>query len=347
LKKYQALHLSNIAHEAIKKTPHDLIKRASAFLVLKDSRASFQIEDEYPEQGRAERWGQALGQAGRNSLTKEEILHLQKVVLESTRFVKLGFRQEGGFIGTHDRLTGMPIPDHISARWEDLERLMDGMIAMYQQLINKEISYKENSLQEFSLQEISLDPIILAACIAFGFVFIHPLADGNGRIHRYLIQHILVQSGFVSQGFVLAISAVILERIEEYKCVLEAHSTSRLGCIDWKPTDHGNVEVLNETIDLYRYFDATKQVEFLYDCINQAITQSLPEEIDYLMRYDRMKLAIKEQFDMPEYVISLLIRFLEQGHGKLSKRSMNNEFKALSLDECKQLEELYADIFKK
>ena len=138
LKKYQALHLNNIVRAAIKTTSRDLLKRAAAFLLLKDSRASFEIEREYPEQGRAERWGQALGQAGQLPLTKEELLRLQTVVLESSRFVKLGFREEGGFIGTHDRSTGMPIPDHISARWEDVGRLVDGMIAMYQQLINKD-----------------------------------------------------------------------------------------------------------------------------------------------------------------------------------------------------------------
>jgi hypothetical protein len=31
----------------------------------------------------------------------------------------------------------------------------------------------------------NLDPVVAAACIAFGFVFIHPFMDGNGRIHRY------------------------------------------------------------------------------------------------------------------------------------------------------------------
>ena len=34
--------------------------------------------------------------------------------------------------------------------------------------------------------------VVLAAPeIAFGFVFIHPYADGNDRIHRYLIHRIL------------------------------------------------------------------------------------------------------------------------------------------------------------
>ncbi len=45
------------------------------------------------------------------------------------RFVKLGFRQEGGFIGEHDRDNRMPLPDHISARPEDLASLIDGMVA--------------------------------------------------------------------------------------------------------------------------------------------------------------------------------------------------------------------------
>lgn len=330
LKKYEALHLNNVALESIKKTPHEILNRASAFLLLKDSRASFQIEREHPEQGRAERWGQVLGQAGRHTLTKEEILRLQTVVLESNRFVQLGFREEGGFIGAHDRVTGTPIPDHISARWEDVDQLINGMIAMYQQLMDK-----------------NFDPVILAACIAFGFVFIHPLADGNGRIHRYIIQHILAKSGFVPQSFVSPISTVILERIEEYRQILESYSHPRLECIQWKQTNQGNIEILNETIDLYRYFDATTQAEFLYDCLNQAITQSLPEEIDYLLRYDHMKESIKKQFDMPDHIISLLIRFLEQGNGKLSQRGITKEFKALSPDECTQLETLYAEIFKK
>jgi len=329
LEKQVELHLSVVAHETVQQTRPDLLARASAFLLLKDSRASFQIEQEYPTAGRAERWGQALGQAGRHPLSKEELLRLQTIVLEPNRFIKLGFREEGGFIGTHDRLTSAPIPAHISARWHDIGRLIDGMITMYQQHKNGPI-----------------DPVILAAMVAFGFVFIHPFVDGNGRIHRYLMQHVLAESGFVPQGIVFPLSAVILERIDEYRQVLEAYSHPRLGCIEWRPTNQGNVEVLNETIDLYRYFDATAQAEFLYDCMNQAVKQGFPEEIDYLERYDRLKAAIKEQFGMPDNLMSLLIRFLEQNNGKLSKRAMSSEFKSLSPDEGQRLETLYATIFK-
>jgi Fic family protein len=40
-----------------------------------------------------------------------------------------------------------------------------------------------------------IDAVIAAAMLAFGFVYVHPLEDGNGRIHRYLIHHILTGRG--------------------------------------------------------------------------------------------------------------------------------------------------------
>ena len=42
----------------------DVLQRASSFLLLKDSKASFTIEDENPGSNRAMRWGKAIGQAG-------------------------------------------------------------------------------------------------------------------------------------------------------------------------------------------------------------------------------------------------------------------------------------------
>jgi hypothetical protein len=302
----------------------DVLARAAAFLLLQDSQASFAIEGERPGKNRAERWGQAIGQAGRHSLTIKELMRLQSIVIADTRFVRLGLRKEGGFIGTHDRNHGTPLPDHISARWQDVQRLLQGMIAC------------DTRLREGG----TLDPVIAAATVAFGFVFIHPFTDGNGRIHRYLIHHVLAERDFAPKGIVFPISAVILDRIDEYRQVLEAFSRPRLEHIEWKPTSDGNVEVLNETIDLYRYFDATRQAEFLCDCVMQNIEHSLPQEIRFLERYDRMK-----RFDMPDHQIDLLIRFLGQNKGVLSERASAKEFKAISTAERRDLELLYAKIF--
>ncbi|MDZ4323342.1 MAG: Fic family protein, partial [Alphaproteobacteria bacterium] len=298
------------------------------FLLLKDSRASFAIEGERPGKNRAERWGRAISQAGFYPLTLEELLRLQRIVIEDKRFVPMGLRQEGGFVGAHERLTGTPLPDHISAKWQELPRLMKGLLDAYGRF-----------------QENGFDAVVLAAMIAFGFVFIHPFADGNGRIQRYLIHHVLAEHGFTPKGIVFPVSAVILERIDDYRRVLESYSRPRLEFIEWHSTKKGNIEVTNETINLYRYFDATHFAEFLYECVHQTVEKTLPEEISYLEQYDAMKTAINERFDMPDYLADLLIRFLQQNNGTLSKRAREKEFSELSDKECQTLEALYKEIF--
>lgn len=329
LEAYLASHLDQQVKDKMGILHPDLMGRAAAFMLLKDSRASFEIEGERPSSGRIARWGRALGQAGIHSLTIEELLRLQSIVIENENFIRLGLRQQEGFIGDHDRITGMPLPDHISARREDLPALMKGLLDTYHLLKNQECP-----------------PVLLAAMIAFGFVFIHPFEDGNGRLHRYLIHHVLAELGFCPKGLVFPVSAVILERIEEYKKILERFSRPRLTLINWKPTLTGNVEILNDTANLYRYCDGTAQAEFLYKCVQETVQKTLPEELDYLNRYDRFKIAIENLFDMPNSTIDLLVRFLHQNEGVFSKRARETEFKVLTDQECHDIETLYDQIWK-
>ncbi len=119
--------------------------------------------------------------------------------------------------------------------------------------------------------------MIAAAILAFGFVYIHPFEDGNGRIHRYLIHHVLAARGFNPPGVVFPVSAAILERIDEYRRVLESYSQRLLPLVEWEPTPQFNVRVLNDTGDYYRFFDATPHAEFLYACVQRTIEQDLPQ----------------------------------------------------------------------
>lgn len=328
LDKYISQDLPGLAKENVRSVNPDVLSRASAFLLLKDSKASYAIEGETPPHNRAERWGRIIGKAGQNPLSKEELELLQKEVINDTRFVKLGYRNEGGFIGAHDRITQMPLPDHISARYDDIEVLMDALI--------------ETSRL---LKDSDYPPVLIATTIAFGFVFIHPFEDGNGRLHRYLLHHVLAETGFTPQGIVFPVSSIILERVVEYKTVLKSYSNPRLPLIEWRATEKNNVEVLNQTIDLYRYFDATRQAEFFYECVFETITKVLPEEVRFLQKYDLMKSFINNYIDMPDYITDLLIRFLNQNHGRLSKRALDKEFSALSKEEVEAFEAKYSEIF--
>jgi hypothetical protein len=49
---------------------------------------------------------------------------------------------------------------------------------------------------------------------------------------------------------------------------------------------------------------------------------------------------------MPDQMVALLVRFLEQGKGKLSKRAQRKEFSVLTSEEIAQIEEQYIEIFR-
>lgn len=327
LEKYINENLAEKTNLVIKKIHKDILLRTSAFLLLKDSKASFTIEGESPTQSRTMRWGKAIGQAGSKPLSKDELLRLQQIVIENSRFIKIGYRTEGGFIGEHDRNTGEPIPDHVSAKWQDIQTLMEGLL---------------NTAAK--LEKDNFYPVLTAAIIAFGFVFIHPFEDGNGRIHRYLIHHLLAVMKYTPQGIIFPVSSAILERIEEYKKVLESYSQPLLDFIEWKKTPDNNVEVLNQTIDYYKYFDATLHAEFLYDCVDYTINKIIPDEVSYLQKYDAMKLWLDDYYQMPDKTVALLIRFLEQNNGTLSKRAREKEFEVLKDDEVNEIEKKYKEI---
>lgn len=327
LEKYLSENLADKTNKLINSIHKDILLRTSAFLLLKDSKASFTIEGETPTQSRAVRWGRAIGEAGNKSLSKEELVRLQQIVIENSKFVKMGFRTEGGFIGMHDRTSGEPIPDHISARWQDIDTLIAGLLETAKKLENN-----------------NFHPVLTAASIAFGFVFIHPFVDGNGRLHRYLIHHLLAAMKFTPQGIIFPVSASMLEKLDEYRKVLESYSHSLLDFIQWEKTSDNNVRVLNETIDYYRYFDATRLAEFLFDCVDYTIRKIIPEEVSYLQKYDAMKNWLDDRFQMPDKTVALLIRFLEQNNGKLSNRAKETEFVELSVEDVNEIEKNYKEI---
>jgi hypothetical protein len=54
---------------------------------------------------------------------------------------------------------------------------------------------------------------------------------------------------------------------------------------------------------------------------------------------------MEEEFEMPDKLISVLVRFLEQNQGVLSKRAKEKEFSMLTEREVKRIESTYTEIF--
>lgn len=323
-----ARDLSGLIEKGLEDRDKDLIRRTAAFLLLKDSKASFAIEGEYPPNVRARNWGKAIGEAGKKQLMLEELERLQDIVIGAKKLSNMGLRTEEGFIGEHDRETLSPLPDHISAKVADLPSLMKGL-------------FQTNNL----LQESEYDAVLVAATVAFGFVFIHPFTDGNGRLHRYIIHHILIRMGYTRRGMIFPVSAAILNRMDEYQSTLESYASQRIDLVAWEPTTDHNVKILNDTIDLYRYYDLTAQAEFLYRCVAETIEKIIPAELDYLEKYDRMANYINSYFSLPNTKVDLLIKFLNQNKGKLSRNKREKEFDDFTDEEVLAIEESFRVIF--
>jgi Fic/DOC family len=327
LTEHIGLDLSARARETVGRTGAHLIARAASFMLLADSRASFEIEGERPPRNRLERWGRAVLQAGKNRLSLEEILRLHGVLIEDTRFVRPGLRPDGVFLGERDH-HGEPLPEFIGARPEDLTGLMGGLLVANDRM-----------------RDDGIDAVLKAAATAFGFVYVHPFQDGNGRLHRCLIHHVLAERKFTPPGMVFPVSSVMLDRIDDYRTTLQSHSGALMPYIEWRPTPSRNVEVLNDTADLYRYFDATAAAEFLYACVRRTVERDLPREIEYLGRHDEAIRRIMEAVEMPDRVAENLVMFIRQNNGTLSKKRREGEFTTLRDDEVTLIEGIVAEAF--
>jgi hypothetical protein len=267
-------------------------------------------------------------EAGKNPITLDEIIRLQHILIEDTRFVRAGLRPDGVFLGERDH-NADPLPEFIGARPDDLNDLMRGLLEANNRM-----------------REDSLDPVLQATATGFGFVYVHPFEDGNGRMHRCLIHHVLAERKFTPPGMVFPVSSVMLARIDDYWTTLQAHSAALMPFIEWRPTHDRNVEVVNDTADLYRYFDCTQEAEFLYSCVQRTVEQDLPREIDYLGRQDEAIRRIMDAVEMPDRIAENLVMFIRQNKGALSKKRRDGEFKKLREDEVTLIESIVRDAFE-
>lgn len=315
------------ARHTVGSTAAQLVARAASFMLLADSQASFRIEGERPSNHRLRLWGRAVLQAGTRKLSLEEILRLHDVLIEDKRFTQQGLRIEGVFVGERDR-DGNPLPEFIGARPEDLPDLVAALLRANDRM-----------------GQDGLDPVLQAAATAFGFVYVHPFEDGNGRLHRCLVHHVLAERGFSPSGMVFPVSSVMCDRIDGYRRILQAHSGPLMDYIDWEPTPSRNVRSLDDTADLYRYFDCTDAAEFLYSCVARTVEHDLPREIEYLRRHDEAKRRIMETVEMPDRLAEDLIVFVRQNGGALSSNRRTGVFDRLRDDEVSLLEEIVRDAF--
>lgn len=295
------------------------LARAIDYLYTKETRASFDIERAKPSPDRAERFVAALRSAVDLDITSEaSLVELQKLIVEP-RYAETGYRKSQNWIADARFDSGKI--HFIPPRPENLASLMRDWADSTRLLLGSEI-----------------DPVVVAALVAFSFVFLHPFDDGNGRIHRFLMHAVLAKLEFSPGAAIFPVSAAILRDQGKYDQVLESFSVPLMALTQWQlSADYTSLEARGNEDFLYRYFDATAMVEFLYEKVAETVEKDIPEELRFLGIHDRAWKLVREIVDMPDRRLALFLKICLENEGKLSKRK-RDEFSELSDSEVATME---------
>jgi hypothetical protein len=191
-------------------------------------------------------------------------------------------------------------------------------------------------MEIFLASTAGASPVLRAAVAAFGFIYLHPLADGNGRIHRFLINDILRRDGAVPGPYILPVSASIMNRPQDrvrYDEILEVFSKPfmrRYGddCEFTERTERYPDGVISDfrfagyedALAVWRYPDLTRHVEYLADLVDVTIQQEMRKEAVLLRAWDTARRSVKEIVEGPDPDIDRIIRSIHGNGGKVSNK---------------------------
>lgn len=295
----------------------DLLLRAAAWMTLRESKASFTIEGEADRATRIQRFADVLARRtgqGEVPLTDAALAEMQEEILGPvTTLTRLGIRQSPVFVGETVRY--QEVVHYVAPPETDLRHMLDG-------------------LRGFLERTKGQSSVMRSTVAAFAFVYIHPLADGNGRVHRFLINDVLRRDGMIPDPVILPVSAVITDDSGErraYDRVLDQVSKPLMQRVRDQVefaatrTSYPDGVVSNFVFKapdlarpLWRYPDLGPHVVFMSNIIGRTITEQMREESRYLRSHVQARQAIKEIVEMPDHQADRLLRSMEQNKGQLS-----------------------------
>jgi hypothetical protein len=193
------LDVRALIHDLEVEFGEELLLRSAVWMTLRESRASFEIEGEADKTDRIQRFADVLarrtGQGDSPPLEATSLAELQREILGARTTVRsFGVRQSPVFVG--EVVRDQNVVHYVAPPPEDLADMLAG-------------------LQVFLDRTRGQSPVMRSAVAAFGFVYIHPLADGNGRVHRLLVNDVLRRDGVVQEPMILPVSSLIASDASE------------------------------------------------------------------------------------------------------------------------------------
>jgi Fic/DOC family len=307
----------------------EIFNRATQYLYRKETKSSYEIESEKPSPDRMNRFIAILHQAGTQHaadvLSEANLTVLQNVIVDP-RYAQPGYRDFQNYIG-QSNYRMEEIYHYVCPPPDMVRTMMEGLVAVEQKTTGG-------------------SAVVRAAMVAFGFVFIHPFLDGNGRIHRFLIHDMLTRDGLAEQGLIIPVSAHMVNNLKDYDAALEDFSKPLMQRITFTAAANGQVTVTNpaEVSAYFRYPDLTLQSTYLAQTIQSTIRHDLSEELFFLERYDELKGDLQNLIDMPDRKLNEVIVFLHQNKGVFPNRRKKH-FPEITEEEFEAMQKIYSEIF--
>src|SRR6218665_2957596 len=160
-----------------------------------------------------------------------------------------------------------------------------------------------DGLMRMANAEDDVPPLIKAALVSFGFVFVHPFMDGNGRLSRLLAHHCLHMKGALpdvkGSPAILPLSVAMKQEERRYLAALESFSKPARALWDVQFIGDGDfVFDFRSTPMVYAHWSGAHAAAFVTRCARVALQQSLVDEAQYLQAYDLAYERIDKQFDL-------------------------------------------------
>lgn len=293
---------------------------------LSETEHSFAIEHEAPSHNKAEAFVALLHQAHEPTLLTENYLcELQSATISNPFDRAASFRHEQNWL-RRGGSRGAPSVTYVPPSPELLHQLMPAFLEL------------ANTAPK------QIDPIVAAAISSFGFVYLHPFMDCNGRLSRFLFHHALCRSGRLDKGLLLPVSIAMKSEEALYLETLEIFSkpSRTLWDVRWIEEDQFDLTFRGrETI--YRYWDATPCVDFGFQMAEQALDVHLRQETEHLARFDRIRGAVNAEYDVRNNDLHVLITSVLQGGGVVS----NNRRKQYAVRVQKEVFDFIEDLAKR
>jgi len=308
----------------------EIFQRVINYLYKKETRSSYEIERETPSPDRMEKFIALLNRGGEEPneriVSRERLITLQNAIVDP-RFSADRYRDFQNYVGA-SLPNGLEQIDYICPPPSVVNELMP-------------------ALSDLAIKSAGAPPEIRASILSFGFVFIHPFEDGNGRIHRFLIHDVLAHDELVPEGIIIPVSAHMLNHIRDYDATLEKYSKPLMQRVKYQCAEDTTITITNlaQVESYYRYPDLTEQCVYLMKTIHATLAEDMPQELLFIQRYDEAKKELQNIVDMPDRDINMMLTFLHQNRG-VSPNRRRERFAKLTDEEIARMQSAYQTVFE-